>query len=493
MQRASKWLWLHFKQHRLGNLELIAFCIGYALMAFELVASRILAPAIGSSTYVWTSVIGVIIGALALGYAFGGFIADKRVKHTDIALLLLSGSVAMALCLVSAPGFLSILTEISQDARLRGLLASLGLFAPASFILGAVSPYLVRLHTQGITQTGRSVASLSALNALGGIAGTFSVGFFFFGYIGSQQTLAFICLLVLLASWAVVPKKQTRMRLAVSAATILLIVTVFLPIGTSQAVSIDSATSHYEVITTTDRQGHPVRYLVIGNQGVQSGVRLDAPRDLALPYAQQMASFVQAAPQKQRILVLGGGAFSLPGYLAQTYPSSSVDVVEIDPTLVDIAHKYFFLQDRPNLHIHREDARTFLNSNQQRYDIIIVDVFSELSVPFTLTTTEYAHALASKLQPNGTVLVNAIISPSDSCREFTGRILASYQSALPWQRVFAEHWGTPIKQNTVLVYGRQPLSWKMPALTEITDRVPSGAAPFSDNHAPVERLQFNCR
>lgn len=493
MQRIPKWLWLHLKQRRLGSLEITAFVIGYILMAFELAASRILAPTIGSSTYVWTSVIGVIIGALALGYASGGWLADKRVRHTDVAFLLLASSVAMLLCIVTAEASLATIADYIRDGRLRGLVASLLLFAPASFIIGAISPYLVRLHTVDLTQAGRSVASLSALNAIGGIVGTFSVGFFFFGYIGSRQTVLFLCLLALAASWIISPRQATRRRFYLSGAVLATCSIALLPVQKTNAIEIDSATAHYQVITTKNSEGQAVRYLVHGNEGIQSGVLIDNPTALTLDYSRNLAAATADAPHKKRILVLGGGAFVIPGYLARTYPASTIDVVEIDPKLVEISKQYFYLQEHPNLHIYEDDARSFLQDNRTKYDLIIVDVFSELSVPFTLTTAEYAAQLSRSLQPQGTVLVNSVLSPSDACYGFTSRLLASYTSSFSQQRAFGAHWHVPKKQNVVLAYSNHSLSWLRLSLPEITAAMPQEAAPLTDDNAPVERLQFNCR
>src|SRR5687768_15778779 len=110
---------------RIGKYELIAFAIGFALMAYELAASRILAPAIGSSTYIWTSVIGVIIAALSLGYAAGGIIADKRAKQSDLTWLLLLSAFGVISTLLFADETLRIIGGSGLDARVQGLLSSL--------------------------------------------------------------------------------------------------------------------------------------------------------------------------------------------------------------------------------------------------------------------------------------------------------------------------------------------------------------------------------
>ncbi|MEK7153605.1 MAG: fused MFS/spermidine synthase, partial [Patescibacteria group bacterium] len=192
--------------------ELVAFVSGFALMAYELAGARILSPVVGSSTYVWTSIIGVIVAALSLGYAYGGVLADRRVKPSDVALLLLAGSLTVILTIYLSESVLSAATQTFHDARMQGLVASIVLFMPTSFVLGMISPYLARLRTASVATIGTSVASLSALNAVGGILGTLCTGFIFFGYFGSNQSMLLIGLLLIAASWMLVPKQYLAKR-----------------------------------------------------------------------------------------------------------------------------------------------------------------------------------------------------------------------------------------------------------------------------------------
>lgn len=165
---------------KFSRYEIAAFITGFALLAYELSAARILAPTIGSSTYVWTSVIGVIIAALSLGYAIGGILADRRTKSSDIGVLLLASATTTLISIILSRDALEVIASLVRDPRLQGLIASAFLFSPTSFLLGAVSPYLAKLRTVSLKHTGTSIASLSAANAVGGIVGTFSVGFIFF-------------------------------------------------------------------------------------------------------------------------------------------------------------------------------------------------------------------------------------------------------------------------------------------------------------------------
>lgn len=483
------------KHYRWGVLEVVAFTTGFCLMAYELVASRILAPAIGSSTYVWTSVIGVIIAALSVGYAAGGILADKRVKHSDIALLLLGTTLAMIVTVFFADPLLAVIREVFDDARLRGLTASFLLFVPASFTIGVISPYLVRLRTHSVQKAGRSVASLSVMNALGGISGTFSAGFLFFGYIGSIQTIAILCVLLVGTSWLVVPREDRQLRLAATAVIATLAIAAYLPMLHPKRISIDTPSAHYQVVDFTNKQGEYIRLLTSGERGAQSGIILDKPGELAFTYTKALAHAIAQAPRKERIAVLGGGSYTLPQYLGTRYPQSKIDVVEIDSKLVKIAKDHFLYDPPPNIHHVTADARDFLNTNRQRYDIIVVDVFAETSVPFSLTTTEYTDALHRNVTPGGVVLVNAIASPKPSCTNWLGSVHRTYQQHFKQHRAFAlDNWSQPHSQNLLLAYGDTRLDWLKPYATyaEITRRLPHGMV-LTDNYAPVERLTFQCR
>lgn len=469
------------------NYEVVAFVTGFALMAYELAAARILAPSIGSSTYIWASVIGVIIAALSLGYATGGIIADKRVKPEDIAWLLLASASGVLLTLVFAPGTLTMLQGIS-DPRVQGLLASLLLFMPASFVLGVISPYLARLRTESLNHTGRAVASLSAMNAIGGIVGTFCVGFIFFGFIGSNETMLLVVGLLTAASWLVLPRRRPVWRAAMTAWIVFVAVLMAMPnLPKGVAADIDTPSSRYQIVNA-EYMGAPVRILTMGPRGSQSGVYTNGSRELVFDYTRAMAEVVDLAPHKASILILGGGAFTLPAYLADKHGSSHIDVVEIDPELVAISKEHFGYYDRPNVTVHAKDARAFLNANQKKYDLILVDVYSDTSIPFAVTTREYATQLARSLSGDGAVIVNAIGANTKACGPLIRSIHGSYAST------FSNYAVMPLRdaqirtmQNVVMTYSDKPLEWVNAPAFDL-----SGHTTLTDNFAPVEWLQQEC-
>lgn len=473
------------RAHTLSKYEAVAFVTGFALLAYELTAARILAPSIGSSTYVWTSVIGVIIAALSLGYAAGGIIADRRVKQSDLAWLLLLASGTVLLTLVLADPILESVSAGFKDPRLQGVTVAALLFSPTSFILGIISPYLARLRTVSLETTGISVAWLNAANAIGGIVGTFSVGFIFFGYIGSKESLLFTALLLLLPGFLFVPSRQILRWIGIAFMLFLALSWLSPAIADNQVADIDTPSAHYGVYDTL-YDGQSVRLLVSGPRAAQSGVYLNGSSDLVFSYTQQMAALVDQEVSKDRILMLGGGAFTLPRYLAEKYPSSKIEVVEIDERLIDIARKYFGYKDYGNVQVHSTDARAYLNTSKTKYDIIMLDVYSDSAIPFALTTQEYASELKKDLKPGGIILANIIGSDAPDCRPLLRSLHASFATVFSGYSLYPQSdRSLQTKQNIIFAYSdRGGGDGYTPDL--------SGGMTLTDNFAPVERLKLQC-
>lgn len=479
---------------RFSRYEVIAFITGFVLMAYELAASRILAPTIGTSIYVWTSVIGVMIAALAIGYAGGGWLADQREKRQDVVWLLFIATLCVLMTGVFYLGTLESVVLVTKDPRLQGVIASTLLFAPASFIMGMISPYLAKLRINSLQTTGRSVAMLSACNSLGGISGTFSAGFVFFGYLGLRQTLFLLAILLLVASWIIGGRHgNLRNRITATSALFLLALLQLAPSFPSAIVAdIDTPTTHYEVAKVT-YNNRPLNVLITGPGGFQSGAYTAGTKDLAFGYTRKIAEVVAAAPSKSRIAILGGGAFTLPEYIGKHYPKSQIDVVEIDPKLPQIARQYFRYDQPSNVHVIAQDARAYLQTVAHRYDIVIVDVYNDALVPFSLATQEYTADLQHALAPNGIVAANIIAGINPTCQPLLGSIQSSYAKHFPQSRYYPiEDTSMYTKQNIIGVYSKHTLSWAKAVHGEAVTATPTGNV-LTDNYAPTERLIQNCR
>ncbi len=144
-------------------LDVAVLICGAVVMVFELVGSRVLAPYIGTSIYVWTSLIGVILGSLSLGYYFGGKIADRQSNYNTLALIIFISSVFIGLTIIFRQNLLEYLQNTYPDIKISSFLASLFLFMPASFLLGMVTPYAVKLKLNNLNNSGSTVGNLFAV------------------------------------------------------------------------------------------------------------------------------------------------------------------------------------------------------------------------------------------------------------------------------------------------------------------------------------------
>lgn len=483
-------------------LELIVFLCGAAVMVLEMVGARVLAPYLGTSIVVWTSLIGVILASLSLGYWWGGRLADRKPSFRALGLIILFAGVFIGCVAGSKAYILDFLQNYAKDVHIGSTLANLILFAPPSVLLGMVSPYAVRLKLCELDRSGRTVGNLYALSTLGSIVGTFVAGFFLIAWFGSTSILLAIAALLVVCSLLAAGADRLGKALV-----LLLLVLGFL-VARLHADYLESFgffdmdTSYNRVIlfnsrhTKTDRL---VRVMTTAPKRVQSAVFLDDPYELVLEYTRFFNLAWHFRPGIKRALVLGGGGYSFPKYALQAHPELSLDVVEIDPGITDLARRFFALADDPRLNLLHEDARTFLNRASTPYDAVFVDTFgTHYSIPFHLTTVECVRRIRDLLADDGIVIMNTICAVEGNNGRFLRAELATYKAVFPQVFVFALE--GPLKgaemQNVLLVAfktERQPsFESADPELSAFlakrwTKPVELDLPPLTDDYAPVDR------
>ena len=170
--------------------------------------------------------------------------------------------------------------------------------------------------------------------------------------------------------------------------------------------------------------GTPVRLINV-NGTFQSGcyVPEDLRFQLACEYHREMARVIEglvrsrgASPERPlRVLVMGGGGYSLPKYLAAFVPEARVDVVEIDPAMTALAREFFFLDEclektgaekDGRLRLVTDDAWAFLRAAEEPYDVIVNDAVSGNRPLGPLTSAEGARVVRSRLAADGVYLAN---------------------------------------------------------------------------------------
>src|SRR3954454_21770842 len=184
----------------------LVFTVGAASLGAEIAAARLLAPYFGRSTIVWANTIATVLVALSIGYWVGGRMADRNPDLGGLCRLALAASVLLALVPFAAGPFLRVsvhaLDSVSAGAFLGSLIAVLALVAVPLLLLGAGSPYAVRLSVVAVVEAGRVTGRLYALSTVGSLTGTFLSALLLIPLVGTRRT--FLIFAVALAVVAVV-------------------------------------------------------------------------------------------------------------------------------------------------------------------------------------------------------------------------------------------------------------------------------------------------
>ena len=157
-------------------LLLISFIEGGAVMIIELLGAKIIAPYYGTSLFVWSSVLGVTLGALALGYFLGGQISKKYPGEHSLFIVLLVGAFFAGIAPLIAP-YIMIFTD-PMGVRLGSLVSVLLYLLVPITCMGTVSPIIIGLINEDNASAGTSAGTVYAISTVGGILATFFAGFY---------------------------------------------------------------------------------------------------------------------------------------------------------------------------------------------------------------------------------------------------------------------------------------------------------------------------
>jgi spermidine synthase len=480
-------------------LSVLVFVVGAGSLGAEIAAVRLLAPYFGASTVVWANTIGVVLVALSVGYWLGGRLADRRPRMQGLyTLSLVAASLLAAVPFVARPLLdhgVTALDRISAGAFLGSLLATLLLVAAPVLLLGAVSPWALRMAVKSVRESGTVAGRLYAVSTAGSLVGTLLSAMVLIPALGTRRTfLAFALPIAAVAVWGLLP---LRRYLVVPVAILAL---ALLPAGTIRSVShgrlLYEAETPYQYARVIE-DGDGTRRLEL-NEGlaVHSLYKPDSVLTgdywdgyLVLPFARDH-------PRLDRVAVLGNAAGTITRAYERFFPRTRIDGVEIDGELSDIGRRFFGM-DNPRLRVFAEDARPFLRRSAARYDMIALDAYRQPYIPFYLTTKEFFELAREHLAPGGLVVVN-VGHPSG--QDALERALSATLMA-----VFGHVARDPIEPtNTLLLASQAPITGgainqnlaSLPAgLRALASResqnvgAPLAGGPiYTDDRAPVEWL-----
>ncbi len=392
---------------------LLSFLEGASVMAAELLGAKMLAPYFGSSLYVWASVLAITLLGLAVGYFIGGVLSFKSKNPLSLFYVLLAAATFTVMMPFTSK---MILWMVGMHSLIPSVIVSATcILFPPVFMMGMVSPLIIRAITTDVEQVGKSAGVIYAISTVGGIGATFAFGFYIIPNFGltlpsiiTGIILGFIpCVIIisqkqigkavgffLLCAWAFSTSTfsfASNVKLVYSAEGLL-----------GQIIVLDYP--HYNKNSIVD--GHS-RWLFVNRI---SQTMFDSLADESqneekyFTYVYRISDYVDSFPKTSNALLIGLGGGSIAKKLSEK--GFAVDVCELDQRIADVARNYFYLSQKVNITV--DDGRHFIRTCSKKYDVIVLDMFRGEDPPNHVFTQESLGELKNMLNPGGIVFVNSL-------------------------------------------------------------------------------------
>ncbi len=402
-------------------LYLTEFFAGMSVMAVELGASRLLAPYFSSSQIVWTIIIGTIMIAMALGNIYGGKSADKSPNPDKLYGRILIAAVWIALIPVAGKyivlgiSALLIFTVNNNFLIIAAFCACMVIFVFPLFLLGTVTPSLAKYSVSSLDDSGRTVGTLGAFNTIGSIIGTFVPTFVTIPAVGTSITfLIFAGILIVLSVIYFVSSRVGYKKIIISG--VIFVSCCVFGHGDSFAFWQKDITYegesiyNYLQVSEDDKQVSLSTNVLFGVQSVY--MKDDTLTGLYYDYAMAAPLMVpDKNPDSMEVLILGMGTGTYATQCRKYFGDMNIEGVEIDEKITKLSRKYFALPD--DINVTTYDGRAFLNASDRKYDVIMVDAYQDITIPFQMSSVEFFRLVKSHLNENGVMVVNMNMRGND--------------------------------------------------------------------------------
>ena len=395
-------------------LYLTEFFAGMSVMAVELGASRLLAPYFSSSQIVWTIIIGTIMIAMALGNIYGGKTADKFQDPDKLYGRIIIAAIWIALIpvvgkyIILGISALLVFTVSNNFLIIAAFCACMVIFVFPLFLLGTVTPSLVKFSVDNLDDNGKTVGTLGAFNTIGSIIGTFVPTFVTIPAVGTSITvLIFAGILLVLSAVYFISVHTGTKKIVVSA--VIFVICCGLGYSDSFAFWEKDLTYESESVYNYLQVSEDDREVILSTNvlfGVQS-VYMKQDRLTGMYYDYAMAAPLMVEDKDisdMDVLILGMGTGTYATQCRKYLGDMNVEGVEIDEKITQLSRQYFSLPE--DIQVTTYDGRAFLNSSDQKYDVIMVDAYQDITIPFQMSSTEFFTLVKQHLNDGGVMVVN---------------------------------------------------------------------------------------
>ena len=482
------------------KLEITVFLSGALTMMLELIAARILSPYVGSSNLIWTTIIGIMLTSMSIGYWFGGKIADKN-KDNNINILsnyLLISAIATSFIPILEVKFIDLLSQLSDNLVLVAIICATVTFGIPSFLLATVSPIAVKIKNNSIDNVGVTSGKISSLSTIGSIFGTFFAGFLLIPNLGVRNIILGCSVLLWILSAFLFSKKNKKYYG-------LMILELIVIIGLNLLGAYFFKSEHPEILQDVDSEysriwvreaqaGETTYKTLQVDTGLESYINQETG-EMGARYLSYYDLFEYYNKDAKDALMIGGAAYTYPMHYLKKYANKTIDVVEIDNKMTEIAEEEFGLdKNNPNLGLITQDGRSYLNYSEKKYDAIFIDAFKGLNAPFELTTYEAMQEAYNDLNGNGIVITNIISSIEGKDADFIKYEYSTYKYVFDDVMVFKVNPNNQDteRQNLILVGIKGDLNINEDKQQEYQDLLSNEVMNFSsdksivtDDYAPI--------
>ncbi len=478
-------------------LEITVFICGAIGMILELVAARVLSPYVGSSNLIWTTIIGVMLISMSVGYWLGGKKADKDPSRNSLSNLILLGALTASLIPLLETVLVSNFAKITSNLVVIALITSAVIFGIPSFVLATVSPFAVKLRDKEYENLGEISGSTSSLSTIGSIFGTFLAGFVLIPTFGVRTIVLGITIVLLIL--AILLHEDKNRKYFIFVAIIAISIFAFQILGKvvfekQNPDIIEDVDSQYSRIWIKQVAANDTTYKTMQvENGLESYVD-EKTGDMGARYLYYYDLADYYLKDFKSTLMIGGAAYTYPTHYLDKYEDKTIDVAEIDEKMTELAEKHFNLDiNNERLNIYHQDGRSFLNTTKNKYDVILIDAFKGENAPFELTTYEAMKNARNILNDNGMVITNVISSLEGEEADFIEYEYSTYKKVFDDVKLFkVRNYEDNERQNIILIGFKGNTNIDDSKYEEYKDLLDMEIENFSsnkgistDNYAPI--------